>query len=124
MRLLADILSKACGAASAKIGPASAVDVFAISAVAKLGATVLTYPLQLIKARLQSAGKHTHSDRRYTGTLDAVLRIWQNEGGILLNRIHCLVYMVATKSGLLQAFWDSLGACTPKLYKVSWRRRC
>ena len=59
---------------------ASAVDVFAISAAAKLGATIVTYPLQLIKARLQSAGKHTHADRQYTGTLNAILRIWQTEG--------------------------------------------
>ena len=62
--------------------PLSALDVFGVSAAAKLGATLLTYPLLLVKARLQSAGKHTHADRRYTGTLDAVLRIWQNEGAL------------------------------------------
>ena len=59
----------------------TAADVFAISAAAKLGATVLTYPLQLIKARLQSAGRHTHADRQYSGTMNAILRIWQTEGG-------------------------------------------
>lgn len=59
----------------------SPADVFWLSAIAKLGATVVTYPLLLVKARLQSAGKHTSQDRRYTGTLDAIERIWKTEGG-------------------------------------------
>lgn len=53
---------------------------FLLSAAAKLGATVVTYPLLLVKARLQSAGKHTADDRRYTGTADAIERIWKTEG--------------------------------------------
>ncbi len=56
---------------------------FWLSALAKLGATVVTYPLLLVKARLQSAGKHTSQDRRYTGTLDAIDRIWKSEGVFL-----------------------------------------
>ena len=60
--------------------PPSAADVFVLSAAAKLGATIVTYPLQLIKARQMSAGKHTHADRKYAGTLDAILRIWRSEG--------------------------------------------
>ena len=55
---------------------------FFLSAAAKLGATVVTYPLLLVKARLQSAGKHTSSDRRYTGTVDAIERIYRTEGGV------------------------------------------
>ena len=55
-------------------------DVFFLSAAAKLGATVVTYPLLLVKARLQSAGKHTSSDRKYTGTVDAIERIYKTEG--------------------------------------------
>lgn len=62
------------------VGLPSAADVFALSAAAKLGATMVTYPLQLIKARQMSAGKHTHADRKYAGTLDAILRIWRSEG--------------------------------------------
>ncbi len=56
-------------------------DVFWLSALAKLGATVVTYPLLLVKARLMSSGKHTSEERRYTGTLDALERIWKTEGG-------------------------------------------
>ena len=55
-------------------------DVFWLSALAKLGATVVTYPLLLVKARLMSSGKHTSEERRYTGTLDALKRIWKTEG--------------------------------------------
>lgn len=53
---------------------------FGVSALAKLGATVCTYPLLLVKARLQSAGKHSQLDRQYTGTADAIHRIWRTEG--------------------------------------------
>jgi hypothetical protein len=55
-------------------------DVFFLSAAAKLGATVVTYPLLLVKARLQSAGKHTASDRKYSGTANAIERIYKTEG--------------------------------------------
>ena len=58
----------------------SAAEIFAVSAVAKLGATLATYPLLLVKQRLQSAGRHTHAERQYSGTVDAVRRIWRTEG--------------------------------------------
>ena len=70
----------ACPTGTSFQGPPSAADVFALSAAAKLGATIVTYPLQLIKARQMSSGKHTHADRQYTGTLNAILRIWKTEG--------------------------------------------
>lgn len=66
-----------------RIQAPSTLDVFFISALAKLGATIVTYPLQLIKARQMSAGKHTHADRQYSGTINAILRIWKTEGTIL-----------------------------------------
>ena len=59
----------------------SAATVFAVSAASKLGATVLTYPLLLVKARLMAAGARTASDRVYAGTGDAIARIWA-EGGV------------------------------------------
>lgn len=65
---------------------ATALEIFLVSALAKLGATIVTYPLLLIKQRLQSAGKHTHADRKYTSTADAVRRIWQNEGECIRQR--------------------------------------
>ena len=67
----------AAAPAAASLG---AGDVFVASALAKLGATVVTYPILLVKARLQSAGAHTAADRRYKGTTDAIAKIWAADG--------------------------------------------
>ena len=110
-------------------------DVFFLSALAKLGATVVTYPLLLVKSRLMSAGKHTSSDRKYTGTVDAIERIYKTEGDLcqlcleaavplmlLLRRVLRLVSssVRVTQSSCahfayLQASWDPVEACTPKI---------
>lgn len=55
-------------------------EVFLASALAKLGATLVTYPILLVKARLQSANVHTTADRRYKGTVDAIQKIWAADG--------------------------------------------
>lgn len=53
-----------------------------MSALAKLGATVLTYPILLVKSRLMAASKHTHADLQYNGTYDALRRIYRKEGRV------------------------------------------
>ena len=63
---------------------AGAGEFFVMSALAKLGATILTYPILLVKQRLQAASKHTHADLKYSGTYDAIRTIWQKEG------THCM----------------------------------
>lgn len=78
--LYSPAVSPSVWAATQVMCPAVHADVFFLSAAAKLGATVVTYPLLLVKARLQSAGKHTSSDRKYTGTVDAIERIYKTEG--------------------------------------------
>ena len=70
-------------------GKAGAGEFFVMSALAKLGATVLTYPILLVKQRLQAASKHTHADLKYTGTYDAVKTIWQKEGWAMA--LSCIV---------------------------------
>lgn len=55
-------------------------DVFVLTALAKIGATVLTYPMLLIKNRLQSQNAATDSAMQYKGVGDAVLRIIATEG--------------------------------------------
>jgi Mitochondrial carrier protein len=70
----------AASAPGGKSARVSGGEVFLTSAVAKLGATVATYPLLLVKQRLQSAGKQTAEHLRYNGTLDAVARILKEEG--------------------------------------------
>lgn len=65
-------------------GKPGAGEFFVMSALAKLGATILTYPILLVKSRLQAASKHTHADLQYSGTYDALKRIWQKEGQLLI----------------------------------------
>lgn len=57
----------------------SALEVFLLSALAKAGATVITYPLLTVKTRMMSA-KKTDTDIRYTSILDAVKQIATREG--------------------------------------------
>ncbi|KAL3579057.1 hypothetical protein D5086_020561 [Populus alba] len=55
--------------------------IFLLGALAKLGATVVTYPLLVVKSRLQ-AKQTTTGDKRhhYEGTLDAILKMIRYEG--------------------------------------------
>ncbi|KAI6676246.1 hypothetical protein NL676_037042 [Syzygium grande] len=59
----------------------TALEIFLLGALAKLGATVVTYPLLVVKARLQ-AKQATTGDRRhhYKGTSDAILKMIRYEG--------------------------------------------
>ncbi|KAJ7541893.1 hypothetical protein O6H91_10G081200 [Diphasiastrum complanatum] len=59
----------------------SAFEVFLLGAFAKLGATVATYPLLVVKSRLQ-AKQDTSVDNslHYTGTLDAIAKMVKYEG--------------------------------------------
>lgn len=59
----------------------TALEIFLLGALAKLGATVVTYPLLVVKSRLQ-AKQVTGGDRRhqYRGTLDAILKMIRYEG--------------------------------------------
>ncbi len=58
----------------------SAWEIFGISAVAKLGATLITYPLLLVKTRMQTVRKGSGSESQYGSTLDAVAHVYKTEG--------------------------------------------
>ncbi|GJN08357.1 hypothetical protein PR202_ga26268 [Eleusine coracana subsp. coracana] len=59
----------------------SALEIFLLGAVAKLGATVVTYPLLVVKARLQAKQMVGDDKRhRYKGTLDALKKLVYYEG--------------------------------------------
>ncbi|KAJ1427648.1 Mitochondrial substrate/solute carrier [Sesbania bispinosa] len=59
----------------------SALEVFLVGAIAKLGATVTTYPLLVVKSRLQAKQEIGGSNSlRYSGTFDAVLKMIRYEG--------------------------------------------
>ncbi|XP_074353669.1 peroxisomal nicotinamide adenine dinucleotide carrier-like isoform X2 [Apium graveolens] len=59
----------------------TALEIFLLGALAKLGATVVTYPLNVVKSRLQTK-QVTGGDKKYhyKGTLDAVMKMIQYEG--------------------------------------------
>jgi len=59
----------------------SATEVFLLGAIAKLGATVMTYPLLVVKSRLQ-AKQEIGGDKslQYTSTLDAIIKMIRFEG--------------------------------------------
>ncbi|KAK9100619.1 hypothetical protein Scep_024049 [Stephania cephalantha] len=59
----------------------TALEVFFFGALAKLGATVATYPLLVVKSRLQ-AKQETGGNvaLKYTGTLDAIVKMIRFEG--------------------------------------------
>lgn len=59
----------------------SAAEVFVLGAVAKFGATMATYPLMVVKSRLQVVSKDMEDERmRYRGTLHALRRMTEEEG--------------------------------------------
>ena len=57
----------------------SAGEVFLLSAFAKAGATILTYPLLTVKTRMMSARK-TDAEMQYTSVADAIIQIARREG--------------------------------------------
>jgi adenine nucleotide transporter 17 len=60
-----------------RVGPAG---IFVLSSLAKVGATLATYPMLVVKSRLQAANADTHDSLRYTGVADALRRMWAAEG--------------------------------------------
>ncbi|XP_043725589.1 peroxisomal nicotinamide adenine dinucleotide carrier-like [Telopea speciosissima] len=60
----------------------SASEVFLVGALAKLGATVTTYPLLVVKSRLQAKPEigGDNISLRYTGTMDAIVKMIRYEG--------------------------------------------
>ncbi|XP_051121337.1 peroxisomal nicotinamide adenine dinucleotide carrier [Andrographis paniculata] len=59
----------------------SALEIFFLGALAKLGATVVTYPLLVVKSRLQAKQKAGGDKRhQYRGTMDAILKMIRYEG--------------------------------------------
>lgn len=59
----------------------TALEVFIVGAIAKLGATVTTYPLLVVKSRLQAKQEiSTNNSLRYSGTMDAIVKMIQYEG--------------------------------------------
>lgn len=59
----------------------TALEVFLLGALAKLGATISTYPLLVVKSRLQAKQEiGGNISLRYSGTVDAIIKMIRYEG--------------------------------------------
>ncbi|KAI5679577.1 hypothetical protein M9H77_00804 [Catharanthus roseus] len=59
----------------------AAFEVFILGALAKLGATISTYPLLVVKSRLQAKQElGSNLSLQYSGTVDAVVKMIRHEG--------------------------------------------
>ena len=120
-KLTARRAAKSVGAKAVRL---AAADVFAASAAAKLGATMLTYPILLVKNRLQAAGAHTAASRRYEGTLDALSRIWA-EGGLpaFYAGLRTKIAQSILAAALLMAIKEEVAAGVKSVLAPAPRRR-
>lgn len=58
----------------------SSVDVAIASSISKVSASLITYPHEVIRSRLQEQGQARNSEIKYTGVFDCIKKVFQKEG--------------------------------------------
>ena len=96
----------------ARNSPINAFEFFLMGALAKAVATVLTYPIQLAQSRLRamkSRGKSNKVDYQYSGTVDVLLKIMQNDGPLGLFRgIEAKLYQTVATAAFMFMVYEKL----------------
>ena len=75
-----------------------------------------TYPLLLVKTRLMSASKDTHAHMKYSGPVDAVLRILKDEGAALRIRSLDAAPVSAIISNARMSSPRGVSVCSPSRF--------
>ncbi|GBF90386.1 hypothetical protein Rsub_02492 [Raphidocelis subcapitata] len=104
------------GGGAAPAAALGAAEVFLIGSLAKIGATYITYPMIVVKSRLQATNQHTHADNRYAGTADAVARIAREEGAAgFYAGLREKILQTALNAGLMLALKDRINSASQQL---------
>lgn len=102
----------------------TAIEFFAMGALAKAAATYVTYPLQIAQSRLRADRKGKKDEngkmapRKYKGTMDCLAKLLQKDG---IQREKKLRSPTKTSSNVVQ--YDTLLVKEKKEKKKMWERR-
>lgn len=95
-------------------------DAFMLSAMAKLLATLVTYPAIVIKSRMQAVNASTAAEVRYVGVVDAVARIIGAEGVAgLFKGLRAKLVQTVLGAALLMAIKEEVVSTTRSALKAS-----
>jgi len=101
----------------------SALDVFLLGAVAKLCATVTTYPYTVVKSRMQLRQGNDETSK-YDSTMDAFKKIIKNEGaGGLYKGIQSKIFQSVLAAAFLFMFKDKFYQYVLRIAMIGQRRK-
>lgn len=107
-----------CNPVSSVSSKPSALEIFGVSAVAKLGATVVTYPLLLVKTRMQTVRKGSGTESQYASTLDAVSHVYNTEGLLgFYKGMHTKMVQSVVAAALLFLIKEEVTEATSKILR-------
>ncbi|KAG4094228.1 peroxisomal membrane protein [Neocallimastix lanati (nom. inval.)] len=101
----------------------SAFDIFLLGAIAKLCATVTTYPYTVVKSRMQLR-QGTDETSKYNNTMDAFKKIIKNEGAKgLYKGIQSKIFQSVLAAAFLFMFKDKFHQYVLRIAMIGQRRK-